>query len=210
MPAVALLENTIVPESPEVSTAVTKFCVVPELFVMPLPLRVRVELGLAVMVYGFAAADVKVMPLTSVVAEIETFVVFERSNVAVSPDPLGTVAGVQLPAVFQSPEAGVKSQVALPALAITGSKNIRPLPINAAINFFIELNSPILTDERELPAEENHRPAPSKNLVVRRHQFFGLMIRQNCRFFSSTTASYGLSWVYLIPRSATPATIPPR
>ena len=49
---------------------------------------------------------VKVMPFTSVFAEIETLVVFERANVAVSADPLGTVAGFQFVLVFQSPERG--------------------------------------------------------------------------------------------------------
>ena len=42
-------------------------------------------------------------------------VVFERANVAVSADPLGTVAGLQFVAVFQSPELGLRSHVALPA-----------------------------------------------------------------------------------------------
>jgi hypothetical protein len=61
------------------------------------------------------AAAVNVTPLTLVFAEIETSVVFERANVAVSADPLGTVAGVQFVAVFQSPEPGLRSQVASPA-----------------------------------------------------------------------------------------------
>jgi hypothetical protein len=114
LPAVALFENTIVPALPEASTAVTKFCVTPELFVMPVPLMVSVKLGLTVMVYA-EAAEVNVMPLTSVFAEIETLLVFERSNVAVSDVPLGTIVGVQLAAVFQSSEPGLRSQVALPA-----------------------------------------------------------------------------------------------
>ena len=46
---------------------------------------------------------------------METLVVFERANVAVSADPLGTVGGVQFVAVFQSPEVGLRSHVALPA-----------------------------------------------------------------------------------------------
>ena len=50
VPREALFEKTIVPELPEASTAVTKFCVRPELFAMPVPLRVRVRLGLALMV----------------------------------------------------------------------------------------------------------------------------------------------------------------
>src|SRR5207249_12222519 len=102
-PAVALLVKNIRPRLPAPSTAVTKFCVIPELFVMPTPLIVRVNPGSAVMVWGLVAAGVKRMLLTSVFAEIETAVVFERPNVAVSADALGTVMGVQFVAVFQSP-----------------------------------------------------------------------------------------------------------
>jgi len=40
---------------------------------------------------------------------------FEEANVAVSPVPLGTVAGFQFVAVFQSPVAGLAFHVALPA-----------------------------------------------------------------------------------------------
>jgi hypothetical protein len=54
---------------------------------------------------------------TCVLAESATLVVFEISNVAMSPGPLGTVAGVQLVAVFQSPLKGKKFQVALLATA---------------------------------------------------------------------------------------------
>jgi ABC-type uncharacterized transport system YnjBCD ATPase subunit len=39
----------------------------------------------------------------------------ELPNVATSADPFGTVAGVQLPAVFQSVLVGSRFQVALPA-----------------------------------------------------------------------------------------------
>lgn len=55
------------------------------------------------------------MPLTSVFAEMATCVLFERAKVAVSADPFGTVIGIQLAAVFQSPEWGLCFQVALPA-----------------------------------------------------------------------------------------------
>jgi hypothetical protein len=41
--------------------------------------------------------------------------VFEASNVPLSEGPLGTVAGVQLAGVFQSPLVGLRFQVALPA-----------------------------------------------------------------------------------------------
>jgi hypothetical protein len=48
-------------------------------------------------------------------AELRMLVVFEASRVAMSVGELGTVAGVQLVAVFQSLVAGFKFQVALPA-----------------------------------------------------------------------------------------------
>ena len=57
------------------------------------------------------------MPFTCVLDESETAVVFDELNVAVSAAPLGTVAGVQFPDAFQSPEAGNVSHVALPARA---------------------------------------------------------------------------------------------
>src|SRR5207248_1989634 len=50
LPAVALLLNNISPLLPAPSTAVTKFCVIPELLVMPVPLRVNVTVGLTVIV----------------------------------------------------------------------------------------------------------------------------------------------------------------
>ena len=68
------------------------------------------------------AAEVNVMALTSVSADIETLVVLERPNVAVSAAPLGIPIGVQLAAVFQSPEPGLRSHVALLACATIGTK----------------------------------------------------------------------------------------
>jgi hypothetical protein len=56
------------------------------------------------------------MPFTSVIGwEMETLVVLDVANVAVSEGPLGTVGGVQLLAVFQSPETGFVFHVALSA-----------------------------------------------------------------------------------------------
>src|SRR2546428_657926 len=78
LPAVELFENCVKPP-----LRLVIICVAPELFVMPVPLMVSVKLGLTEMVYA-EAAGLNVMPLTSVFAEIETLVVFERSNVAVS------------------------------------------------------------------------------------------------------------------------------
>jgi len=50
-----------------------------------------------------------------VFAEMEGLLVLEGEKVATSAGPLGTVIGVQLLAVFQSPEVGLTSHVALPA-----------------------------------------------------------------------------------------------
>jgi hypothetical protein len=55
------------------------------------------------------------MPLTSVLADKAMFVIELVAKVAVSDDALGTVAGLQLPGVFQSPVWGVVFHVALPA-----------------------------------------------------------------------------------------------
>jgi len=112
LPAGALFVKDMVPKLPAPSTAVTKFCVIPELFVMPTPLMVNVNAGLAVIVNALA---LNTMPLTSVAAERETPVILEDANVAVSPEPLGGPPTVQLPAVFQSPVAGLAFHLALPA-----------------------------------------------------------------------------------------------
>jgi hypothetical protein len=82
------------------------------LFVKPTPLTVNRNMGLAVIVNALAPA-LNTIPLTCVLAEMETPVIFERANVAVSAEPLGTVGGVQFVAVFQSPVAGPLFQVAL-------------------------------------------------------------------------------------------------
>jgi hypothetical protein len=46
---------------------------------------------------------------------METFVVFESANDAVSVDAFGTCAGVQFVLVFQSPKRALRFHVALPA-----------------------------------------------------------------------------------------------
>lgn len=115
-PALALSVNIITPRLPRSSAAAPKFCMIPELLVIPTPLIVSVNVGLAVMI-NLLAPGLKTMLLASVLAERKTPVVFEMSNVAVSAGPLGTVFGVQLAAVFQSPLVGSSCQVALPATA---------------------------------------------------------------------------------------------
>ena len=68
------------------------------------------------MTNGLAPAS-KTMLFTSVFGLSEMLVVVETSKVAVSNGPLGTLFGVQLAGVFQSPEVGLRFQVALPAWA---------------------------------------------------------------------------------------------
>jgi hypothetical protein len=125
-PAVALLVKFIVPTPPPLSPAATNFCVIIELFVMPTPLMVNANVGLAVIVNALAPA-LNLMPLTSVLAERETPVILENANVAVSADPLGGPPAVQLPAVFQSPLTGLASHEALPAklLLAVESRSVR-------------------------------------------------------------------------------------
>src|SRR6266478_4573520 len=63
-------------------------------------------------------AEAKVMPFTSVFAEREILAVKEWPKVAVSADPLGTVAGDQSFGSFQLLVGGEESQLALPAKAL--------------------------------------------------------------------------------------------
>src|SRR5437762_7837906 len=106
-PAVAPIVNCIIPCGvPLISEVVTKFCVTPELFAIPAPLTVNVNVGTTVIVKALAPA-LKTMPFTSMLAERKTLVVLEVANVAVSDGPLGMVGGVQFAAWFQSPVAGL-------------------------------------------------------------------------------------------------------
>ena len=61
------------------------------------------------------AAESKTRPSRVTSLERDTLVILEVENVAISVKPLGTVCGVQLAAVFQSPLVGLRFQVALPA-----------------------------------------------------------------------------------------------
>src|SRR5262249_44049540 len=54
--------------------------------------------------------------------EVKMPVILEKPKVAVSFGPLGTVAGVQLGAVFQSPFVGLRFHVALPAKAVLAAR----------------------------------------------------------------------------------------
>jgi hypothetical protein len=88
LPAVALFVNAIIPKLPTPSTAVTKFCVIPELLVMPVPLRVNVTKGLTVMVKECVSKAVNVIAAIEFagVAETKREVTVDKSpNVAVFP-----------------------------------------------------------------------------------------------------------------------------
>src|SRR5438552_2744440 len=115
LPAVALFVKMICP-GPGV-----KFCTIPELLVMPLPLMVTVGAWL-MNVNGLAPA-LNTIPFTSVSAAKNTLLLLENANVAMSAAPLGIVAGVQFAAAFQFPELGFALQVALPAKAAVAAKN---------------------------------------------------------------------------------------
>ena len=123
VPAVALLEKAIVPTSTLVESA-TRFCRMPELFVIPTPLiSSRADCELVVIVNTLAPA-LNTIPANSVLADTKTSVILETSNVAVLFGPLGTVGGVQLAAVFQSLLVGLRFHVALPAKTAPVTKTI--------------------------------------------------------------------------------------
>jgi hypothetical protein len=71
---------------------------------------------------------------------------------------LGLRSGALLNENFSLEE--LRSHCALPASAMTESRNIRPTVDQRHDKFFHRVNSPILTDEGELPAEEDQRPRP--------------------------------------------------
>ena len=124
LPAVALLRKRIC--APASSKA--KFCTIPELFVMPAPLMVNVgEVPSAFMIVNALAPGLNTMPLSSALNAMKGRVLLEEANVAVSAGPFGTVVGVQLVAVNQSPVAGLAFQVALPAklLLAVESRSVR-------------------------------------------------------------------------------------
>lgn len=84
---------------------------------MPEPLIVRRVKSPEGSVVTVKALDpgLKTMLFTSIRSARAIFTIFETPNVAVSAGPLGTVIGVQLVGVFQSPVAGLGSHEALPA-----------------------------------------------------------------------------------------------
>ena len=80
----------------------------------PMPGIVSVSVGLMAIVNALAPA-LNTIPSTCVLADIETLVILEETNVAVSAAPLGTTMGVQFAALFQFPLPGLRFHVALPA-----------------------------------------------------------------------------------------------
>src|SRR5262245_9482978 len=109
------------PEIPSGVEVAIRFWTIPELLMIPDPLRVSVFPGLAVMVNA-AAPELKTISLTVVFADTEISVVLETPNVAMSAGPLGTVRGIQLAAVSQSLLIGLSRQVALPAKLPAGDR----------------------------------------------------------------------------------------
>jgi hypothetical protein len=90
---------------------------------MPAPWMVSASGGLTVIVNALAP-ELNVIAATVVFAEIETVVVLEVANVAVSVAPLGNpVFGVQFALVSQSPLPGLRFQVALPAKLLPQSES---------------------------------------------------------------------------------------
>src|SRR5436190_65448 len=94
LPAVEFPKNRINDNPALISEIVTKFCASPELFPIPAPLMVNVNVEATVIVNALAPG-LNAMPFTSVFAEKETLVVSEAANVAISEGPLGIVGGVE-------------------------------------------------------------------------------------------------------------------
>src|SRR4030095_12646136 len=100
------------------------------------------------------------MLLTSVSAEIDTSVLCESPKVATSAGALGTTFGVQLSAVFQSPEIASRSHWALIAYATVGTSNISEQRIAARISVFIVISGVWHRCERLLPVQARHWESP--------------------------------------------------
>jgi hypothetical protein len=81
-----------------------------------------------------------VIPLTSTLLEIETAVLLELAKLAVSDAPFGTVAGLQLDAVFQSLVVGLVFQVALPAEASRMKAKLRVRKVTSSCFVMIFLS----------------------------------------------------------------------
>ena len=125
---------------------------IPELFVIPAPLIVREFVGVELTTKPLAP-ELKTIPLTSLAVESETLVMLETPKVAVSLGPSGTLFGVQLRAVFQSPLVGLRFQVALPAKAdpasATNKDNIKRRNGRGRVDFTLLVHPKRGPDDKE-------------------------------------------------------------
>lgn len=119
--------------SAEMGYSVTKFCVSPELFVMPTPLIIKNDVNEeddSTVRVNTLAPTLNIMPLTPIGELLPrsstlTSVVFETSNVAVSVGPLGMVSGIQFVGNAKPSQmllVGSRSHVALPQKAVAEAK----------------------------------------------------------------------------------------
>jgi hypothetical protein len=114
IPAVAFPPVKLANCIPPAPASNTKLWVIPELLVMPAPMTFNGPFTSVLMVNALATG-LNTISVIVVFADTETPVVPDVAKVATSALALGTVAGVQFVAVFQSPDPGAASQVALPA-----------------------------------------------------------------------------------------------
>jgi hypothetical protein len=169
LPTVALLEKTKKPRRPEAGlTAVMKFCVLPELLMIPAPLMVRVNPGLAMIAKLLAPAP-NVIVLTWVLAEMETPVVADWANVAALCGLLGTTGGAQFMAVFQSPLIAFGLQVALPPWTVWRLSSKMKVRASEFRIFDIGTNprvkmSSYFSESSMTPVQFSTRPFPSKEV----------------------------------------------
>jgi hypothetical protein len=113
LPALELPRKSSVP-SPDASPFKLMRCFLLELLVIPAPTKLSVCGALTAILNGTASAA-KTSWLSRMFSDREMFLMLETEKVATSPGPFGTVAGVQLAAVFQSLLTGFTLHVALPA-----------------------------------------------------------------------------------------------
>jgi hypothetical protein len=131
-PALALFVKESAPSLPAESTAVEKPWVMPELFVIPLPLSVNANRGSVVIVKALAP-ELNMIALTSTLGNTSTLVRLLPAKVATSLGPFGTVIGTQLALLPHVLDGGLADHVALAArLASPLSQRIEPLK-NAAM-----------------------------------------------------------------------------
>ena len=76
----------------------------------PTPLIRKPAKGDGEVIVNMLAPAWKVIPFRVTLDESETSAVLEAPKVAISERPFGTVAGIQLAAVFQSPLVGLRVQ----------------------------------------------------------------------------------------------------